>query len=152
MSSVLLFLTWTSNHQSWSLTNVICKTLYREISFLRLAQILQWCRRELNSLRKQPTFGDAITGFPDKWGVRNERRNSILMTRYYPDLGSSSNWLNQISLPYDASSVWNFCVSQTSFRGETGCGVSKCCLFSQAIVRSKIWIRGRGGMKGRSGD
>ena len=28
--------------------------------------------------------------------LRNERRNSILMTRHYPDLGS------------DASSVWNF--------------------------------------------
>ena len=43
------------------------------------------------SLRKQPTFGDAITGFPAKWHLRNGRRNSILMTRYYPDLGSASD-------------------------------------------------------------
>ena len=28
----------------------------------------------LNS-RKQPTFGDATTGFPTKWRLRNERRN-----------------------------------------------------------------------------
>ena len=44
------------------------------------------------SLRKQPTFGDATTGFRAKWHLRNERRNSILMTRHYPDLGSASDW------------------------------------------------------------
>ena len=46
---------------------------------------------------KQPTFGDVTTGFPAKWHLRNERRNSIWITRHYPDLGSSSDWLNQIS-------------------------------------------------------
>ena len=45
------------------------------------------------SLRKQPSFRDATTGFPAKWRLRNERRNSILMTRHYPDLGSNSDWL-----------------------------------------------------------
>ena len=50
-----------------------------------------------SSLRKQPTFGDSTTGFPTKWCLRNERRNSALMTRHYPDLGSN------------VSSVWNFC-------------------------------------------
>ena len=44
------------------------------------------------SLRKQPTFGDATTGFPVKCRLRNERRNSILMTCHYPDLGSASDW------------------------------------------------------------
>ena len=29
---------------------------------------------------------------------KNERRNSILMTCFYPDLGSTSDWLKQISL------------------------------------------------------
>ena len=48
------------------------------------------------SLRKQLTFGYATTGFPAKGGLRYERRNSILMMRHYPDLGS------------EASSVWNF--------------------------------------------
>ena len=67
-------------------------------------------------LRRQTTFGDATTGFPTKWRLRNEHRNSILMTHHYPDLGSASDWLNQIShavdqsdLSSDASSVWNSC-------------------------------------------
>ena len=44
-----------------------------------------------NSLRKHPTFRDASTDFPANWR-RNERRNSILMTRHYPDLVSTSDW------------------------------------------------------------
>ena len=43
-------------------------------------------------LTKQPTFGDVATGFPAKWRLRSERRNSILMTRHYPVLGSASDW------------------------------------------------------------
>ena len=45
-------------------------------------------RKSLPSLRKQPPFHDVTTGFPAKWRLRNERTNSILMTRHYPDLGS----------------------------------------------------------------
>ena len=30
-----------------------------------------------DSLRKQPTFGNTTTGFPAKWHLRNEHRNSI---------------------------------------------------------------------------
>ena len=48
------------------------------------------------SLRKQPTFRDDTNGFPAKLRLRNGRRNSILMTRHYPDLGSTSDWLKQI--------------------------------------------------------
>ena len=44
--------------------------------------------RHWASLRKQPTFGDGTTGFPSKWRLRNVGRNSLLMTRHYPDLGS----------------------------------------------------------------
>ena len=54
------------------------------------------------SLRKQPTSGDATTGFPAKWRLRNEHRNSILMTCPYPDLGSASDWLNQ-----NSNAVWS---------------------------------------------
>ena len=68
------------------------------------------------SLRKQPTFVDATTGFPAKWRLRNERRNSILMPRHYPDLGSASdrscrvgNLIQPIRSTTQASSVWNFC-------------------------------------------
>ena len=49
-----------------------------------------------SGVRKQLTFGDANTGFPAKWRLRNEHRNSILMMRHYLDLGSASDWLNQI--------------------------------------------------------
>ena len=47
--------------------------------------------------RKQPTFLDATTGFPAKWRLRNERRNSILMTRHYSAPLSASDWLKRIS-------------------------------------------------------
>ena len=74
------------------------------------------------SLKNQPT----TTGFPSKWRLRNEHRNSILMTRHYQALGrflgSASDWLAEANflcgatnrscypeLGSDASSVWNFC-------------------------------------------
>ena len=44
----------------------------------------------------QPTFRHAITGFFAKWHPRNERRNSILMTRHYP---------TTILLPYHPGSA-----------------------------------------------
>ena len=80
-------------------------------------------------------------------GLRNERRNSILMTRHYPDLGSASDWLNQISHAArpirSTTQIWvvtrhqygiSALVSQTSFRGETSGGVMKCRLFYQATA------------------
>ena len=99
------------------------------------------------SLRKQPTFGDAITGFTAKWRLRNERRNSILMTRHHSHLGSASDWLNQI--PHAArpirstTQIWvatrhqygiSVLVSQKSIGEETSGSVVKCRLFSQASV------------------
>ena len=104
-------------------------------------------------LRKQLTFGDASISFPSKWRLINERRDSRLTTRHSQDLGSASDWLNQISHvarpirsitqilivtrhQYGISAL----VSQTSFGGETSCSVAKCRLFSQARwkVDSKI--------------
>ena len=110
----------------WLSFEFMAKTLWKEVS----------C-----SLRKQSTFVGATTGFPAKWRLRNERRNSILMTRHYPDLGSASDWLNQISHTnqkhypdlmtrhqYGISAL----VSHTSFGGETSSSADKCRLFSQA--------------------
>ena len=57
------------------------------------------------SLRKQPSFRDPTTGYPAKLSLKNDCRDSILMTygkfvssnqTLYPDLGS------------DTSSTWNF--------------------------------------------
>ena len=84
-------------------------------------------------------------GFPTKWRLRNKRRNSVLMTGHYPDLGSTSDWLNQIShatQPFrNTTQIWvvtrhqyeiSALVCQMSFGGETSAGVTKCRLFSQA--------------------
>ena len=68
------------------------------------------------------------------------------MTRQYPNLGSASDWLNQIShaarpIRSTRTQIWvvtrhqygiSALVSQTSFGGETSGGVAKCRLFSQA--------------------
>ena len=51
----------------------------------------------ITSLRKQLTFRDATTDLHVKRRLRYERRNSILITCFYPDLGSASEWLKQIS-------------------------------------------------------
>ena len=51
-------------------------------------------RRRFVSLGKQPTFRDATRHYfpPAKQRLRNDCRNSILMTHHYPDLGSVSDW------------------------------------------------------------
>ena len=38
------------------------------------------------------TFWDATIG---KWRLKNDRRNTILMTRHYPDLGCACDWLKE---------------------------------------------------------
>ena len=63
--------------------------------------------------------------------MQSESRNSRLMTRHYPDLGSASDWVNQIShvarpvrsttqtwvVTHHQNGISAF-VSQTSFGGE----------------------------------
>ena len=44
------------------------------------------------NVRKQPTSPDNTTGFPAKWRLRNDCKNSVLMTCHYPDLCSASDW------------------------------------------------------------
>jgi len=67
-------------------------------------------------------FCESTAGFTVKWHVRKKRRNSILMPSDYPDLGSASDLLKQIShtvrpirsitqMDNEASSVWNFCTN-----------------------------------------
>ena len=95
------------------------------------------------SLREQPTFRDA-TGFPAKWHLRNDYRNSILMTRHYPELGSASDWLRQIFRQSHAKTqTWlvshhqygiSALIFQAPFYGDTSGGVTKCRIFSQVII------------------
>ena len=79
------------------------------------------------SMGKQQTFRDPPTGFPTKWHLRNEHRNSILIMRHYPDLDSASDWMKQIfNQSKVRTQIWEvMChqygisalVSQTSFHG-----------------------------------
>ena len=71
------------------------------------------------------------------------------MTRHYPDLGSPSDRLNQIShtaRPIIRSTIQirvvrrhqygiSVLISQMSFGGETNSSIAKCQLFSQAIIK-----------------
>ena len=101
------------------------------------------------SLGKRPTFHDVTTGFPAKWRLRNERRNSISITCHYLNLGSASDWLKQISLAarpiISTTHIWlvarhQYGISafgpQTSFHGETSGVDGKGQLFSRATLTS----------------
>ena len=84
---------------------------------------------QLSSLRKHPTFGEASTGFPANWRLRNVCRNSkpLLIGR-----GREISF-NQSGALRDASSVWNFCANFSGvISRQTSCGVTKCQLFSRA--------------------
>ena len=86
--------------QEFALINVnIPNVIVEQVNafFFSLPVYLSHCQT-YRRLRKQLIFREATTGFPAKWRLRNERRNSILMTRHYPDLSSASDWLKQISL------------------------------------------------------
>ena len=97
------------------------------------------------SLREQPTFRDA-TGLPAKWRLRNEYRNSILMTRHHPDLGSASDWLKQISDNHmqnpDMGSARHQCgISALIFQPFFSGGVAKGYYFSFTQIVLKIFCK-----------
>ena len=78
-----------------------------------------WCHSFLYifSLRKQLTFLKATTGFPLKWCLRNECRNSTQMTCHWVYFWlfvprgtfALTNQIYDPDLGSDTSSVWNFC-------------------------------------------
>ena len=91
--------------------------------------------------------------------LRNERRNSILMTRHYPDLGSASDWLKKIfhaARPIRSTTkIWVMTryqyaipapVSQKSFSGETSGAVAKCKLKNRQ-KKLELWFSHRIQMK-----
>ena len=80
---------------------------------------------------KQTTFRDTTGGVLAKWRRRRERRNSILMTRHYPDLGNASDWSclvgNLLQPIRSTTQIWvakrhqygnSALISQTLFRKE----------------------------------
>ena len=66
---------------------------------------------------KTAVFHDATTGFPAKWRVRKERRNSIPMTRHYPDdLDSDADWLKICFIQSIRRSAWCRVISMKFLR------------------------------------
>ena len=132
------FLGWTGSDVAYVFLIQVCKQLFPEII----------------NLRKQPTFRDATSGFPAKWRQRNERRNSILVTRHDPDLFSTSDWSCREGMflqPIRSTiQIWvvvrhqygiSALAPQWSFRGETSGGVAsmRClCLWHATHVLVKL--------------
>ena len=105
------------------------KTLPNGAVHTYIASIREYPPGEGVSLtRKQPTFRYATTGLAAKWRLRNERRNSILMTRHYPDLGSASDCLffffNQ-SEALPTSGRWRVISMDCSRFNTENCSVTK---------------------------
>ena len=98
----------------------------------------------LASLRKQPTFGNTSAGFPTKWCLRN----SILMTRHYPDLGGASDWSccmgNLIQPIRSTTQIW--VVTHHQYLISVLLSLTKCPLFSQKgyimarCLQDKSWL------------
>ena len=99
-------------------------------------------------LRKQLTFYDHTTGFPLKWLLSKDFRNSILMTHHYPDLASASDWLKQISRVVESisspSQIWVLTRHQYGISSKVSWGnsgkVTKCQLFPQAMQSIYVYI------------
>ena len=118
------------------------------MNYLTAFPCIAFVDEQVLSLRKQPTFRNATTGYPTKWCLRKKHKNSIVMTHQYPDLGSASDWLKQISHAAQpirsTTQIWvvirhqygfSVLVSETSFHGETSDSVAKC---SKINAKSRI--------------
>ena len=117
-------------------------SLYCVFRFLKSQSLLN-----LSAPEKTADISRGPHWFPREMTSEERTRNSILMTRHYPDLSSASYWLKQIPLVArpirSATQVWivtrhqngiSALFPQTSFPRETRGGIAfECRLFSQAI-------------------
>ena len=103
------------------------------------------------SQRKQPTIHDTTIGFPTKWCLRNDHRNSTVMMSHHPDLGGASDWFENLLHPIRSIiDIWvvtrhqygiPVVVSQTSFHRETSGSIGKCGLFLRLYIHTHTeWI------------
>ena len=117
--------------------------------FLNTMSIKLTFWESLFSLRKQPTFREVATCALANERLSNERRNSILMTCHYPDLGTASDWLKRQGISFQpirsTTKIWVVTlhqygipafVTQTSFCEGSSGDLAKRWLFSQAKVCS----------------
>ena len=87
------------------------------------------------SLRKQPTFRDAATGFPAKW-VQKFHNDDVSLPRFWlvvlRDKFASTNQKHCPDQGSDTSSVWNFCTPFSFSRR------NQWWLFSRGILRVAV--------------
>ena len=140
-SLVYLFLHLLLEPFSWeSMKNFSSPSKSPSLFLLSLLFNLHSCTgAKLNVASENMSFGDATIGFPTKWRLRNECRNSILMMRHYPDLGSASDWscrMGNLFQPIRSTTqFWvetrhqygiSALISQTSFGGENSDSLGDC--------------------------
>ena len=88
--------------------------------------------------KKSRRFPTPLLAFPKKWHLRNECRNSILMIRHYPDLGSASWLAENLLRPVRSTSpqIWvvsmDFVCSFIPWGNQCSVGVANNRPFSQA--------------------
>ena len=122
---------------------------------MKKIQIIEWNYSIITfiSLRKLPTFRDTTIGFRPKWRVK-QAQEFLTDDTSLRDLGSASDWsccMENLLRPIRSTiQIWLVAhhqygilvlVAQTSFHRETSCGVTKCWLFSQAILSAfeNVW-------------
>ena len=74
------------------------------------------------------------SGFPENWRQRNERRNSILMTRHYPDMISASDWLKQF---WSSQNHYPSLSSDASFAGKPAVASRNVGCFLRLFVKTE---------------
>ena len=98
----------------------------------------------LSSMWKTADISDAISGFPAKWHLGNERRNSILMTCRYPDLGSALDWLNPTARPNRSTTTYTFWVVTPSVWNFTHFTMLPCSTLTlpdtSMPISSRTWL------------
>ena len=93
-------------------------------------------------------FHGTTTGFSAKWRLRNEHKNSTLMTWLKPISYAAITNQKQSDLGSDASSVWNFCVRSSEivsqgnqwWRHEISAVLSGCVDFSTFAVLATFLV------------
>ena len=68
------------------------------------------------NLSKQSTFREVTNGFPAKWRLRDDCRNSLLMTCHYSELGSASDCLKICLNQLEALTRSNWCMIRISLQ------------------------------------
>ena len=98
--------------------------------------------------RKSPTFCGTTNSLLVKWRLRNEHKNSILMTRHFPDLVSTFDWLKICFIQSEAlsrSGWWRIITIEflclflrRHFMGKPVCGSRNVCCFPMPIANLAI--------------